>query len=73
MQREVENGLVEKTVGESGQAGLLRNKWVRWLDSAHGAQVKARLAADGGAPTGEEVKLFSTWRRGSIRSFNVTI
>ena len=26
-----ERGLVEKTAGESGAAGKLRNKWVVWL------------------------------------------
>lgn len=61
MRRAAENGMVEKTAGESGQAGVLRNKWIKWLDSAHGAEVKARLAAEGGAPTVEEAKLFSTW------------
>ena len=53
---------MEKTAGESGAAGYLRNKWVRWLASEHGGQVAARLEAEGGAPTVEEAnKLFSTW------------
>ena len=56
-----EHGLVEKTAGESGAAGNLRNKWVKWLASEHGGEVAARLAAEGGAPTVEEAKLFSTW------------
>jgi hypothetical protein len=32
-----EHGVVEKTAGESGAAGKLRNKWVKWLrsDSEH--------------------------------------
>ena len=55
------HGLVEKTAGESGAAGNLRNKWVKWLGSEHGGEVAARLAAEGGAPTVEEAKLFSTW------------
>ena len=25
------HGLVEKTAGESGAAGVLRNKWAKWL------------------------------------------
>ena len=54
------HGLVEKTAGESGAAGKLRNKWVKWLASEHGKGVAARLAA-GGAPSVEEAKLFSTW------------
>ena len=54
------NGMVEKTAGESGAAGRLRNKWVKWLASEHGQAVANRLAA-GGAPTVEEAKLFSTW------------
>ena len=50
---------MEKTAGESGAAGYLRNKWVRWLASEHGGQVAARLEAEGGAPTVEEAnKLF---------------
>ena len=53
--------LVEKTAGESGAAGRLRNKWVKWLATDHGGEVAARLAAEGGAPTVEEAKLFSTW------------
>ena len=62
-----EHGLVEKTAGESGAAGKLRNKWATWLASEHGGEVASRLAAEGGAPTVEEAKLFSTWtyiRRG---------
>ena len=55
------NGLVEKTAGESGNAGWLRNKWVKWLASESGSDVAARLAAEGGAPSVEETKLFSTW------------
>ena len=55
------HGLVEKTAGESGAAGVLRNKWAKWLGSNHGGDVAARLAAEGGAPTVEETKLFSTW------------
>ena len=31
-----EHGLVEKTAGESGAAGNLRNNWVKWLASEHG-------------------------------------
>ena len=58
-----EHGLVEKTAGESGAAGVLRNKWAKWLGSDHGGDVAARLAAEGGAPTVEETKLFSTWTR----------
>ena len=56
-----EHGLVEKTAGESGAAGILRNKWVKWLASEHGNEVATRLGAEGGAPTVEETKLFSTW------------
>jgi hypothetical protein len=56
-----EHGLVEKTAGESGAAGKLRNKWAKWLESEHGAEVAARLDSAGGVPTVEETKLFSTW------------
>ncbi|MDC0525511.1 hypothetical protein OAO87_00835 [bacterium] len=42
------HGLVEKTAGESGAAGVLRNKWAKWLGSEHGGDVAARLAAEGG-------------------------
>ena len=58
-----EHGLVEKTAGESGAAGNLRNKWAKWLATPHGCGVAARLDAEGGAPTVEETKLFSTWTR----------
>ena len=44
-ERAKERGLVEKTAGESGAAGNLRNKWVKWLASEHGGEVAARLAA----------------------------
>ena len=60
LQRAEENGKVEKTAGESGAAGKLRNKWKRWLASGHGAEVAARLATSR-SPTIEDAKLFSTW------------
>ena len=43
-ERAKERGLVEKTAGESGAAGKVRNKWVVWLKSEHGKHVAARLA-----------------------------
>ena len=39
-ERAKENGMVEKTAGESGAAGRLRNKWVKWLASEHGNTVR---------------------------------
>ena len=59
-QRAQQNGLVEKTAGESGAAGKLRNKWKRWLNSSHGQAAATRLTC-GGCPTVEEAKLFATW------------
>ena len=56
-----QDGLVEKTAGESGNAGWLRNKWVKFLASPSGVDVASRLAAERVAPTVEEAKLFSTW------------
>ena len=63
-ERAKEHGLVEKTAGESGAAGKLRNKWVAFLHSDAGKSVEARLAA-GGAPTADEAKQFSTWVYGA--------
>ena len=60
-ERAKEHGLVEKSAGESGAAGTLRNKWVAFLQSEVGKSVAARLLAGGGAPTVEEAKQFSTW------------
>ena len=45
--RAKENGMVEKTAGESGAAGRLRNKWVKWLSSDHGKAVAERLTTGG--------------------------
>jgi len=56
-----EHGLVEKTAGESGAAGNLKRKWMKWLSTPHGSAVQARLAEEGGAPTVEETKRFLTW------------
>jgi hypothetical protein len=53
------HGSVEKTVGDNGQAGVLKRMWERWLASDHGKAVAERLKG-GGAPTLEDVKLFST-------------
>ena len=58
------HGLVEKTAGESGAAGKLRNKWAKWLASPHGDAVAARLGAEGGAPTVEEAKLLEMRKAG---------
>ena len=59
-ERAKEHGLVEKTAGESGAAGFLRNKWVAFLESLNGKDIAARLAV-GGAPTVDEAKAFSSW------------
>ena len=59
-ERAKEHGLVEKSAGESGIAGSLRNKWVAFLASDLGAEVAARLAA-GGAPTVQDAKDFASW------------
>ena len=59
-ERAKEHGLVEKTAGESGIAGSVRNKWVDFLASELGADIAARLAA-GGAPTVQDAKDFSSW------------
>ena len=59
-QRAKESGQVEKTAGESGQAGVLKRKWEKWLASPHGQSVAARLAG-GGAPTVEDAKRFATY------------
>ena len=56
-----QDGLVDKTAGENGNAGWLRNKWVKFLESPSGVDVASRLAVEGAAPTVEETKLFSTW------------
>ena len=60
LRRAEENGKVEKTAGESGAAGRLRDKWKRWLASEHGSAVATRLATTR-SPTVEDAKLFSTW------------
>ena len=57
-QRAQERGQVEKTAGESGAAGNLKRKWEKWLASAHGQGVAARLA-HGGAPTVADAKRFT--------------
>ena len=41
--RAQESGNVEKTAGKSGAAGNLKRKWEKWLASAHGQGVAARL------------------------------
>ena len=51
-ERAKEHGLVEKTAGESGAAGFLRNKWVAFLESLNGKDIAARLAVGGGADGG---------------------
>lgn len=59
-ERAKDHGLVEKTAGESGGAGRLRNKWVAFLESRSGAAIASRLST-GGAPTVEDAKDFSSW------------
>ena len=38
-ERAKEHGLVEKTAGESGAAGRLRNKWVTFLQTSVGKDI----------------------------------
>ena len=41
-ERAKEHGLVEKTAGESGAAGRLRNKWVAFLQTSVGKEIARR-------------------------------
>ena len=50
---------MEKTAGQSGGAGRLRNKWIAFLQTSVGKEIAARLATS--APTVEDAKAFSTW------------
>ena len=59
LERAKEHGLVAKTAGQSGQAGVLQRKWQRWLEG-DGCFVADRIAA-GGTPDLEDMKRFSTW------------
>jgi hypothetical protein len=43
-ERAKEHGLVEKTAGESGAAGRLRNKWVAFLQTSVGKQIDEAAA-----------------------------
>ena len=38
-ERAKEHGLVEKTAGESGAAGRLRNKWIAFLETGVGKEI----------------------------------
>lgn len=68
--RAKESGQVEKTAGESGVAGSLRNKFVKWLESVHGKGVQKRLEDEGGAPTIDDAKQFSTWVHTTRQSYS---
>ena len=57
--RAKESGQVEKTAGESGVAGTLRNKFVKWLESVHGKGVQKRLEDEGGAPIRYSLNLYT--------------
>ena len=45
-ERAKEHGLVEKTAGESGAAGRLRNKWLAFLQTGFGKVLRIGAAID---------------------------
>ena len=57
--RASECGMVEKTAGKSGVAGMIQRGWKKWITSPLGAQAAARVEA-GEAPTLADMKAFQT-------------
>ena len=59
-ERAKKHGMVEKSAGESGVAGNLKQKWLTFLESPSGKEIAARLAI-GGVPVVDDAKAFSSW------------